>query len=48
MSYIVLSQKQIKQLCSVITIKDIKDYIAENKEDFEKWLQEEQQKENKH
>ena len=30
------------------TAPTLKDYIAENKEDFEKWLQEEQQKENKH
>lgn len=33
-----LSTSQIKQLTNFINLKEVKQYIEENREDFEKWL----------
>jgi len=42
--HIDLSSFQIKQLSSCISIYDVKKFIEENKESYEKWLQEEENK----
>lgn len=33
-----LSKSQIKQLTNFINLKEVKQYIEENRADFEKWL----------
>lgn len=44
-----LSKSQIKQMSSFISLnlQDIRDYIDQNRDDYEKWLKEEEYKEMK-
>ena len=39
-----LSKSQIKQITNFINLKEVKQYIEENRDDYEKWLKEEENK----